>query len=96
MKAKAEHRYQIDNGGMMRIPLKPCESGILKAFGYDEKTRTLFVQFMSGKIARYSGVPLGEFETLRLAKSKGKFFHAHIRNAYEWAYVNEDGEVVKQ
>lgn len=60
------------------IPLNPVKSSNVKATGYDPVSRTLAVQFNSGKTYNYPGVPPELNVDLGKAASIGKFIGAHI------------------
>jgi len=57
-------------------------SSDLRSVGYEEETQTLEIEFNSGSVYRYANVPPHEYEGLINASSKGKYFHANIKNAY--------------
>jgi hypothetical protein len=59
------------------------ESTSLERIGYDPKRRTLFVLFKSGGFYEFFRVGPLTFGKLRRARSKGRFFAAHIRGNYE-------------
>jgi hypothetical protein len=54
------------------------------AVGYDPDSQTLEVEFKTGSVYNYSGVPTSEYDGLINADSKGKYFHANIRNHYSY------------
>lgn len=60
----------------------PVSSSNIAAIGHDEDSQILEVEFMNGSVYAYSGVPVGEFESFLTAESKGKYFHANIRDRY--------------
>jgi len=57
-------------------------SSNINSIGYDEATNTLEVEFNSGSIYRYSGVPEHEYKGLLSASSKGRYVNAHIKDRY--------------
>lgn len=59
----------------------PVDSTNLASVGYSTETATLEVEFRSGAIYQYSGVPLEVYEGLMQASSKGQYFNAQIRSA---------------
>ncbi|MBS1793361.1 MAG: KTSC domain-containing protein [Acidobacteria bacterium] len=63
--------------------LKPVTSSNIKAAGYSENSRTLVVEFKSGKRYRYANISpelWKQFEaTFDGSQSAGKFFNANIR-----------------
>jgi len=50
--------------------------------GYDERSRTLEVEFTNGSIYRYLDVPVGVYAQLLSADSVGRFLNQHIRDRY--------------
>jgi hypothetical protein len=57
-------------------------STVIRRFDYDPRAETLDVEFVSGRRYRYAGVPEAMAAAFREAFSKGRFFNAHIRDAY--------------
>lgn len=55
--------------------------------GYDEATNTLEVEFQTGAIYQYFGVPQNIYDQLMHAPSKGQFINAYIKNAYPFSRV---------
>jgi hypothetical protein len=47
----------------------------------------LEIEFQNGHIYQYYGVPPKVYEELMNASSHGKYFNAHIRNAYLYRKV---------
>jgi hypothetical protein len=62
----------------------PVTSSDVRSVGYDADTQTLEIEFNSGGIYDYYGVPQGEYDSLMNADSKGKYFHANIKNRYSF------------
>jgi len=62
-------------------------SSTVASFGYNPKTRTLEIEFTSGAIYRYHGVPASLHARFRKAESKGKFFNNEIRARYFFTRV---------
>ena len=58
----------------------PVSSSDLSAVGYENNT--LYIRFNKGKTYAYTGVSENIYKNLLSAPSKGKYFHAHIRNIY--------------
>lgn len=63
---------------------EPVVSESIAAIGYDDDAEALEVEFVSGAVYRYSGVPQDVYEDFRQAPSKGTFLNHHIKNAYPW------------
>lgn len=62
-------------------------SSNIASVGYDEKTETLEVEFLSGAVYQYYGVPKNIHEELMKAQSKGQFLNTYIKNAYPYSRV---------
>jgi hypothetical protein len=60
----------------------PVQSSSINAIGYDPKSRTLHVEFASGRTYEYKGVEPHEHEALVSAKSIGSHFSKFIRPVY--------------
>ncbi len=65
------------------------ESTTLAAFAYDDAVGLLQLEFRSGAIYRYSGVPSAVFEGLLSASSKGKYFNQIIRGRFPYALYSK-------
>lgn len=57
-------------------------SSELRSVGYDEQSVVLEVEFQSGGIYRYFGVPRELYLNLMSAGSKGRFFNMWIRDRH--------------
>ncbi len=62
-------------------------SSNIRAIGYDSTTQTLEVEFQSGWVYQYYGVPENLNQKIMLASSKGLFLHQYIKNAYPYSRV---------
>jgi hypothetical protein len=58
------------------------ESSVIAGATYDAAKQELTVEFRSGAVYVYKGVPPEEAEAFASAESKGGFFAAYIRNSY--------------
>ena len=66
---------------MRRIPV---ESDALTSVGYDEAVATVEVEFTTGRVYRYFGVPARRHRALMAAASHGGYFNQHIRPHYRF------------
>jgi len=66
----------------------PVSSSNIASVGYDETSRTLYVQFLKGSTYSYSNVPSSVYRCLMNAPSKGKYFAANIKNSYSYRRIN--------
>lgn len=60
----------------------PVTSTDILSVGYDPDKEVLEIEFIRGAVYQYFGVPIGVYEGIMAADSKGKFFHANIKNTY--------------
>lgn len=58
------------------------KSTSIKSVGYAKRRQVLEVQFQTGSIYQYKGVPPEVHQALMATDSKGKYFAANIRNVY--------------
>jgi hypothetical protein len=63
-------------------------SGNLHSVGYDPATLILEIEFNSGSVYQYYGVPNAVFQGLMQAPSHGEYFHANIRNRFRYSQVS--------
>lgn len=59
----------------------------MRSVGYDARSRILEIEFDSGSVYQYLGVPTW-YEGLRRAESKGRYFNTEIRDLYPYVQVN--------
>lgn len=60
---------------------------MVRSIGYDTKTQTPEVEFLSGRVYRYHGVPTHVHDRMMEAPSKGRFLNMHIRDSYPYSRV---------
>jgi hypothetical protein len=60
------------------------QSRSLASVDYEAKTKTLRVEFNSGRVYRYFGVPERTYQDLLKAESKGRFFNRWIRECFPY------------
>lgn len=72
---------------MQRSPIKSSQ---IKSVGHDGDT--LEVEFNSGSVYRYKGVPADTYGQLLLADSAGRFFRDHIRNSFPYERIPQEPE----
>lgn len=71
-----------------KIKMITVESSNIASVGYEDKDKTLYVRFKSGKIYSYDQVERALFEKLLKADSKGKFFNKEIKWEYPYQMVD--------
>jgi hypothetical protein len=75
------------HGRLQLMERKALQSRAIVAAGYDPASRTLELEFASGRIYRYSDVPAGTYEWLLRAPSKGGYFARMINERYAYSDV---------
>lgn len=63
---------------------KAVQSSNLKSVGYNKNKKVLEIEFLSGGVYQYFEVPKDVHTDLLNAESKGKYFHAFIKNKYQY------------
>jgi len=64
---------------------------MMASVGYSAARRTLEIEFRSGDVYRYFGVPEKTFRALIASSSKGRFFQANIDGVYDFDRVVSRG-----
>ena len=57
-------------------------SSNIAAIGYDETYQVIETEFLNGRTYQAFGCSKELFEEYKKAESKGKFYHAHIRDQF--------------
>lgn len=60
------------------------ESSTMVSVGYEMKGRILEIEFTSGAVYPYLGVPVAVHKELMRAESKGRYFNSEIRDSYDY------------
>lgn len=58
-------------------------SSTIRAIGYDEAASILEVEFLSGGLYQYLGVPRSSYDAFMAASSKGRYLDQRIKNRYK-------------
>ena len=66
---------------------QPVESSNIASVGYEADSMTLEVEFLSGAVYQYQGVPEYAFQEFLGSPSKGAYFSEFIRNVYSTVRV---------
>lgn len=67
-------------------------SSVIRSYHYHADRRALEILFTTGRRYLYFEVPPEEVEALSAAFSKGRYFNAHIRDAYDYAELVGAGD----
>jgi hypothetical protein len=63
------------------------QSEAIRSVGYDNKKRTLEIEFESGRTYRYFRVAPHVHQAMLRAESKGRFFNWYIKNVYTFEEI---------
>ena len=67
---------------MIHLERQPVKSRILRSLGYDESTKILEIEFQTGLVYQYAGVPLKVYQELIRSEEIGKYFTDKVRNRF--------------
>jgi KTSC domain len=70
----------------------PLASSSVASAGYDEVTLVLELEFTSGRIYQFDGVPRGVFDWLLRTPNKGSYVARMINNQYPYRDVTPHAE----
>ena len=59
----------------------------IASVGYDAGTKTLEIEFRSGGVYQYAGVPEKRYESLMKAPAVGSYFHREIKPWYQFRKI---------
>jgi hypothetical protein len=66
---------------------QPVKSRILRSLGYDDTTKILEIEFHTGLVYQYSGVPAKVYADLIHSDAVGKYFSEKVRNRFRTKQV---------
>ena len=73
---------------MILLERDPVKSRILRSVGYDESTKILEIEFHTGLVYQYSGVPPKVYADLMHSGSEiGKYFSEKVRPKFQTKQV---------
>lgn len=67
------------------VQMIPVDSSAFASVGYEDGT--LYICFHNGSLYSYTDVPASVYDDLMSASSKGSYFHAHIRDQYDYNLI---------
>jgi KTSC domain-containing protein len=67
--------------------MNPVKSSSILSIGYDDRSRQLFVQFVTGSVFCYREVEQAVFDAFLTSDSKGTFFNRNIKDRYAFERV---------
>lgn len=85
---------------MKEIDMKNLTSSQIKSVGYDIDLGDMYVEFHNGKVYKYVDVPEWTYNAFLRAESPGRFFHAEIKNHFDYenvySYVSHEKLVLEE
>jgi hypothetical protein len=69
------------------VERQSVHSRILSSVGYDESTKILEIEFQSGLVYQYSGVPAKVYKDLMHSGEIGKYFSEKVRTQFRTRQV---------
>lgn len=70
------------------MPRVDLQSTSLNAATYQDRSAFLDLEFHSGAIYRYLGVPVQVYQELWQAESQGRYFNQRIRNRFPYTKID--------
>ncbi len=67
---------------------QPVKSRILRSVGYDDTTKILEIEFHTGLVYHYSGVPLKVYKDFMHSGEPGKYFSEKVRPRFQTKQVD--------
>jgi KTSC domain len=67
---------------VIHLERQPVKSRILRSLGYNESTKILEIEFQTGLVYQYAGVPLKVYRELIRSEEIGKYFTDKVRNRF--------------
>lgn len=67
---------------------RPVSSSNIKSVGYDRERKVLEVEFHSGAVHQYEGVPEDLPEKMVSSESVGRFFNQHVKGRFQEPRAN--------
>ncbi|HET6581318.1 MAG TPA: KTSC domain-containing protein [Methanoregula sp.] len=74
---------------MILLERQPVKSRILRSMGYDESTKILEIEFQTGLVYQYAGVPLKVYRELMRSDEIGKYFTDKVRTRFRTKQIVE-------
>ena len=72
---------------MILLERQPVKSRILRSVGYDDSTKILEIEFHTGLVYQYSGVPPKVYADLMHSDEIGKYFSEKVRPKFQTKQV---------
>jgi hypothetical protein len=65
----------------------PVTSSTISRVRYDERTLTLEIEFIGGRVYQYFDVPPQIYQSFISADSKGRFLHSQLKGHFRYVRV---------
>ncbi len=73
---------------MVLLERQPVKSRILRSVGYNDSTKILEIEFHTGLVYQYSGVPPKVYADFMHSDEIGKFFSEKVRTQFRTKQVS--------
>ncbi len=73
---------------MRQLKWQRVSSTAINSVSYKHAAQELYIEFNTGHVYRYDGVPRKTLRNLLRARSVGKYFHQHIKGQYDFDRVS--------
>lgn len=67
----------------------PVNSSTIAAIGYSKPRQILEVEFISGEVYQYLGVPESIYNGIMSASSRGHYLHYQVKGIYKFRKVGD-------
>lgn len=74
---------------LLAMDRSPLDSSTITAAAYDDAAQLLEIEFRTGRVYQFEGVPRGVYDWLVRTPSKGAYFARMINNRYPFREVSE-------
>jgi hypothetical protein len=75
---------------VLGLPPLTVSSSLLASITYDDDRAVLQLEFRSGAVYQYFGVPRQSYQELLQADSHGAYFNRHIRGFFRYVLLHSD------
>ena len=79
--AQVKETTSMTAGRVVALPRRPVQSSSIASIGYAAQTQTLEVEFKSGSVYQYFGVPAAIYQGLMTAESHGHYLDRYVKKA---------------
>jgi hypothetical protein len=87
LSAYSSSRIEPVVSSSLAMPRQPVRSSNIASIGYEARTSTLEVEFVTGAVYQYYEVPKSVYEGFMQAKSHGSYLARYIKDVYRYKEV---------